>query len=125
MNQTSANIIGYPLSGIFGLAFESIAQTQTLPLWEAVMQSGQVTEQAMGFFLKRYRGDASASTIESDGGEFSLGSLDTSKYTGDINYVSISSSDTDYWRIPTEAVTINGNLISGVVSFYPPLHALY
>lgn len=115
VNQTSANIIGYPLSGIFGLAFESIAQTQATPLWQAVMESGQVTEQAMGFFMKRYRGDVDASSIESDGGEFSLGALDTSKYTGDINYVSIASSDTDYWRIPTQATTINGNVISGVV----------
>ena len=43
-------------------------------------------------------------------------SLDTSLYTGDVNYVSISSNAQDYWRIPTEATTVNGNVISGVVS---------
>jgi hypothetical protein len=37
------------------------------------MKSGQVTEQAMGFFMKRYRGDVNAAMIESDGGEFTLG----------------------------------------------------
>lgn len=73
VNSTSANVIGYPLSGILGLAFESIAQTQATPFWEAVMKSGQVTEEAMGFFMKRYRGDNSAAMIESDGGEFTLG----------------------------------------------------
>jgi len=73
VNSTSANVIGYPLSGILGLAFESIAQTQATPFWEAVMESGQVTEEAMGFFMKRYRGDVDASMIESDGGEFTLG----------------------------------------------------
>ena len=73
VNQTSANVIRYPLSGILGLAFESIAQTQAPPFWEAVMTSGQATEQTMGFFMKRYRGDLSASVIEPDGGEFSLG----------------------------------------------------
>jgi hypothetical protein len=116
VNATSANIVGYPLSGIFGLAFQSIAQTEAPPLWEAVMKSGQVTEQTMGFFLQRYRGDPSAQSVESQGGEFTLGSLDTSKYTGDINYVSISSSDADYWRIPTQAIAVQGATVSGVVS---------
>jgi len=45
-----------------------------------------------------------------------VSSLDTSVYTGDINYISISSNDRDYWRIPTQATTVNGNTISGVVS---------
>jgi len=73
VNSTSANVIGYPLSGILGLAFESIAQTQAPPFWEAVLTSGQATEQTMGFFMKRYRGDLSAQTIEPEGGEFALG----------------------------------------------------
>ena len=80
------------------------------------MESGQVTDQLMAFFMQRYRGDPTASTVETDGGEFTLGSLDSSKYTGDINYVSISSSDADYWRIPTQAVTVQGTQVSGVVS---------
>ena len=42
--------------------------------------------------------------------------LDTSKYTGQMNYISISTQDEAYWQIPVQAVTIDNQTVSGVVS---------
>lgn len=33
-------------------------------------------------------------------------------YNGSFNYISIDKSDEDYWRIPLEALTIQGNSVS-------------
>lgn len=41
---------------------------------------------------------------------------DTSLYTGNINYISIPTSNTDYWRIPLEGVTVGGSTVSVSVS---------
>jgi hypothetical protein len=56
-----------------GLGWESIAQTGATPFWEALAESGTWTTQEMGVFMKRYRGDTSASSVESEGGSLTLG----------------------------------------------------
>ncbi|ORY24226.1 endopeptidase, partial [Naematelia encephala] len=112
VNDTSAQLISDPLSGLMGLAWKSIAQSGATPFWEALAASGSWSSAEMGFFLQRYRGDASASSVETNGGEFSMGGLDTSKFTGDMNYISIDSSDLDYWRISMQAITVQNSTVS-------------
>jgi hypothetical protein len=116
VNRTTANILTNPISGIMGFGWEAIAQTRATPFWEAVAESGAMSNPLMGFYLKRYRGDANAAAVESDGGEFALGEVDQSKISGDINYISFDSSAKDYWRIPMQAITVQGSQVSGVVS---------
>lgn len=38
--------------------------------------------------------------------------LNTSLYNGSVNYISIDDSEKDYWRIPLEAMVIQGNSVS-------------
>ena len=47
--------------------------------------------------------------------------VDSSLYTGDINWIDIPSSQRDYWRIPLEGMMVQGNNIDITVS---PLYTL-
>ncbi|WVW79578.1 hypothetical protein I302_101547 [Kwoniella bestiolae CBS 10118] len=112
VTSTTARLISAPLSGLMGLAWRSIASSKATPFWQALAASGSWTDPEMGFYFARYRGDNFASSVETDGGEMILGGTNTSKYTGAINYISIDSDDLDYWRIPAQAVTVQGNQVS-------------
>ena len=116
VNETTASLISNPLSGLMGLAWKSIAQSGATPFWETLAASGSWDSAEMAFYLKRYRGDDSASQVESDGGEFTMGGLDSSKYTGDMNYITIDSDDQDYWRIPLQGLTVQGTSVTTVSS---------
>ncbi|EIW65821.1 hypothetical protein TREMEDRAFT_46056 [Tremella mesenterica DSM 1558] len=112
VNETTSSLISAPLSGLMGLAWKSIAQSQATPMWQALAASGSLSSPEMAFYLQRYRGDSSAAQVESSGGEFTLGGLDSSKFTGSMNYISISADDEDYWRIPVQGLTVDGTSIS-------------
>jgi len=112
VNSTSSNLINAPMSGLMGLAWSSIAQTRATPFWQALAASGSWTSQEMGVFMARWRGVAGVQQVESNGGSLYLGGTDTSLYTGNINYISIPTSNTDYWRIPLEGVTVGGSTVS-------------
>ncbi|WWC72882.1 uncharacterized protein I206_106846 [Kwoniella pini CBS 10737] len=112
VTSTTAQLISAPLSGLMGLAWKSIAASGATPFWQALAASGSWTDSEMGFYLARYRGDNYASSVESEGGQLTLGGTNTSTYTGAINYISIDSDDLDYWRIPAQAVTVQGSQVS-------------
>ncbi|WWC63811.1 uncharacterized protein I303_106416 [Kwoniella dejecticola CBS 10117] len=112
VTSTTARLISAPLSGLMGLAWKSIAASGATPFWQALAASGSWTDAEMGFYLARYRGNNYASSVESEGGELTLGGTNTSTYTGAINYVSIDEDDLDYWRIPAQAVTVQGSQVS-------------
>ncbi|WVQ63697.1 uncharacterized protein L199_001850 [Kwoniella botswanensis] len=112
VTSTTARLISAPLSGLMGLAWKSIASSGATPFWQALAASGSWSDPEMGFYLARYRGDNSASSVESQGGELILGGTNSSKYTGSINYISIDEDDLDYWRIPAQAVTVQGSQVS-------------
>ncbi|OCF56098.1 endopeptidase [Kwoniella mangroviensis CBS 10435] len=112
VTSTTARLISAPLSGLMGLAWKSIASSEATPFWQALAASGSWSDPEMGFYLARYRGDNFASSVESQGGELIFGGTNSSKYTGSINYISIDQSDLDYWRIPAQAVTVQGSQVS-------------
>jgi hypothetical protein len=73
VNQTTAGLVSSPISGLMGLAWESIAQTGATPFWEALAQSGTWTTQEMSVYMKRYRNAVNPSDVETDGGSLTLG----------------------------------------------------
>lgn len=112
VTNISTNLISNPLSGLMGLAWASIAQTGATPFWQNLASSGKWSQAEMGFYMRRWRGVRGVQTVESDGGELTLGGLDSSKYTGSVNYISFPSSNEDYWRIPVQGMTVQGNTIT-------------
>ncbi|RSH80807.1 hypothetical protein EHS25_006976 [Saitozyma podzolica] len=112
VNATSSNLIVNPLSGIMGLAWKTIAQTGATPFWQNLASDGAWSSQEMGFYLRRWRGVTGVTHLETSGGEFTMGGVDSSKYTGDINYISIPSGNTDYWRVAVQGMTVQNDSIS-------------
>lgn len=80
-----------------GLGFQSIAASQATPFWEALVnQDGTLDSPLMAFQLTRFTDVQGAQSLE-PGGTFTLGAVNTSLYTGDIDYQSIPSGQQGYW----------------------------
>ena len=83
-----------------GLAFEKIASSGTIPLWQSLVQTqGTLDSPVMALQLTRFVNDPRVRAVEY-GGTFSLGSTNTSLYTGDVDYHDIPSGSIGYWTIP-------------------------
>lgn len=112
VSEASDNLLQQPYSGLMGLAFETLASSGAMPFWEELVTTNQWPMPAMGFYMARYRDDYTATQVEENGGWFSMGYLNQSLYTGDVNYVSINQNDRDYWRIPVQGGQIQGSAVS-------------
>jgi len=110
-DQLSANLISSPASGLIGLAFQPISQSKAVPLWETLASSGAWTEPLMAFQLTRYNNGSDVHSLE-PGGTFTMGAVNTSLYTGDIDYNDIPDGDSTYWVQTITAITSQGNPIS-------------
>lgn len=73
VTQASSGLLRYPLSGLMGLGWQALASSGAMPFWQRLASSGNWAEQTMGFYMKRYRNQLGATSLESDGGEFTMG----------------------------------------------------
>jgi len=71
-----------PMDGILGLAFQAIAQDGALPVVPHMYQQGLISKELFGVFL----GNNSV-------GEIVLGDVDTDRFTGEIQYVSLTAEE--------------------------------
>jgi cathepsin D len=111
--QTSDNLLTGDNTGIIGLAFESIASTQAVPLWQALQQGGNLAQPYLSFFLERLKDDTNAPADNAFGGVFTLGGTNQSFYTGDIDFQPFpSGTQQSFWLQTVKAVTVNGNSVS-------------
>ncbi|KAI0073925.1 aspartic peptidase A1 [Panus rudis PR-1116 ss-1] len=112
VTQTSDNLLSSPLSGLLGLAFESIASSQATPLWQTLVNTpGTLDEPVMAFQLTRFTNATNAETLE-PGGTFTLGATNSSLYTGDIDYQNVPSGSPGYWILQLSGLTVQGSSIS-------------
>lgn len=109
VNQITSNFLVSPVSGLMGLAFQTIAQSRAMPFWEALASGNHLTTPEMSFWLTRFVNDPQAQALE-PGGAFTLGGTNSSLFTGDIDFVNIPSGVTpSFWLLPLQAVTVQGN----------------
>ncbi|KAK4054929.1 hypothetical protein OIV83_000853 [Microbotryomycetes sp. JL201] len=101
------NIVDGSISGILGLGFQSIAQSGATPLVQALAQNGSLPSPEIGFAFKTYAYDE-LTNDEMPGGTMTIGGVDSSAYTGDINWISLVQPE-GYWQIPLEGITVEGN----------------
>jgi cathepsin D len=99
------NIVEDDISGILGLGWQSIASSQATPLVQKLWQDGRLPEPVIAFALETYAYDELTKS-NLPGGTMTIGGVDTSAYTGDINYISLVAEG--YWDIPLQGVTVNG-----------------
>jgi cathepsin D len=93
-----------------GLAWPSLAQTGANPFWLALTESGALENPLFAFSLARFSDVSSATSTETKGGNMDIGFTDSSHFSGSINYISLAQEN--YWLIPLQAITINGNKLN-------------
>jgi len=82
-----------------GLAWQSIASSGAEPLWQTLASSGAWDEPVMTFQITRFSNISQVRTLE-PGGTFTMGTLNSSLYTGDIDYVDLPDDAVTYWTLP-------------------------
>ena len=87
-------------SGSMGLAFDTIARTESIPFWQTLADSGQLTTPEMSFWFTRLLGDLDAQG-EGFGGVFTLGGRNKTLYTGDVEFLPLVTNvgRETYWLL--------------------------
>ncbi|VDC02988.1 unnamed protein product [Peniophora sp. CBMAI 1063] len=109
-DTVESGLIDSPVSGLLGLAWKGLSSSGATPFWEQLYESNVLDSPVMGFYLSRYLNVSQASSLES-GGTFTLGALNTSLYTGDVDYQDLAQDDL-YWTLSIANATVNDNTIS-------------
>ncbi|KAJ4470124.1 acid protease [Lentinula aciculospora] len=110
-DQVSDGLLNSPVSGLLGLAFQTIASSGASPLWETLASSGAWDQPLMAFQLTRFNNDSQVQELE-PGGTFTMGATNTSLYTGDIDYNDIPDNEESYWLQTVSSITSQGNAIT-------------
>jgi cathepsin D len=108
VDQTTDGIFDGSITGFLGLAFQSLAVTQAVPFWQALVNNNLFASPEMSFWLTRYLNDTNAQTDE-PGGILTLGGANTTLYSGNIEFLNMSSSSTQsYWLLEMSSVSVQG-----------------
>ncbi|XP_037818031.1 lysosomal aspartic protease-like [Lucilia sericata] len=102
MNEPGNSFTDANFDGIFGMAYQSLAENNVVPPFYNMFAQGLVESDVFSFYLKR-EGSAIA------GGELILGGVDSSLFKGDITYVPVSQQG--YWQFEVSSGSINGQSI--------------
>jgi len=85
--------------GILGLAFPILSVNKVPTVFENMASQGLVDKNLFSFYLGTESGAK---------GELLLGGIDENHYTGDINYVPLSSAT--YWEVTLGGLTVDGTV---------------
>ncbi|KDQ50723.1 hypothetical protein JAAARDRAFT_41815 [Jaapia argillacea MUCL 33604] len=110
-DQVSSGLLSSPVSGLLGLAWQTIASSGATPFWQTLAGSGTWDTPVMAFQLTRFVNDNSAKTLE-PGGTFTMGAVNNSLYTGEIDFQNIPSGQVSYWILPLTSLTVQGAAVT-------------
>jgi len=88
-----------PADGIMGLAFPSISQLMQNPFFFTAEAQGSVAANLFAFKLSQ------------NDSELFLGGTDSTKFTGNIEYHTLSSTN-GFWQIGNFSATVNGQIVT-------------
>ncbi|XP_076857363.1 pepsin A-like [Brachyhypopomus gauderio] len=102
LSQTEAPFMASMLAdGILGLAYQSLSSDDATPVFDNMMSQGLVAQDVFSVYL---------SNGGQQGSVLLLGEIDTAYYTGNINWIPLSSET--YYQITMDSVTINGQVVA-------------
>ncbi|XP_054419789.1 pepsin A [Pteronotus mesoamericanus] len=90
-----------PFDGILGLAYPSIASSGATPVFDNMWNQGLISQDLFSVYL---------SSNDQSGSVVMFGGIDSSYYTGNLNWVPLSSET--YWQITVDSITMNGETIA-------------
>lgn len=97
VDKMTSGLVDGSIAGIMGLAFQTIASTQAVPFWQALISNNQFSSPEMSVFLTRFLDDSNASEDE-PGGILTFGGTNNTLFAGDIDFQDFPSGSTpSYW----------------------------
>ncbi|XP_011798184.1 PREDICTED: pepsin A-4-like [Colobus angolensis palliatus] len=90
-----------PFDGILGLAYPSISSSGATPVFDNIWNQGLVSQDLFSVYL---------SADDKSGSVVIFGGIDSSYYTGSLNWVPVSVEG--YWQISVDSITMNGEAIA-------------
>ncbi|KAF8902934.1 aspartic peptidase domain-containing protein [Gymnopilus junonius] len=109
VDRLTTGLLDGPVSGIMGLAFQTIASTHAVPFWQALVNNNQLSSPDMSFWLTR--ADRNSAAQEVAGGVFTLGGTNSSLFSGDIDFQDMPVSSPSFWLQTLSAATVQGNSV--------------
>jgi len=106
VDAMTTGLVNAPVSGLMGLAFESLASTQATPFWQTVTNNNQLSNPEMSFWLARDLHPLSEDFLAS-GGVFTLGGTNSTFFSGNIEFLSLASTPS-FWLLSLASLTVNG-----------------
>ncbi|KAK6996857.1 acid protease [Favolaschia claudopus] len=95
------------LSGILGLAFPGLSDFGNVtPFWQAILSTNATATPEMGFWLSRSTGTDNMKT-EEPGGVFTFGGVNTSLYSGEIEFLDLTGPSSSFWSLEVSGQAIN------------------
>ncbi|KAJ7668345.1 aspartic peptidase domain-containing protein [Mycena rosella] len=110
-DEVTNELLTAPVSGLLGLAWKSIASSGATPFWETLASGNSWDSPLMAFQLTRFINQSRSSDLEA-GGSFTMGFVNSTLYSGDIEYINMPTSTQSYWILPITAITVQGNSIT-------------
>ncbi|BGP16921.1 hypothetical protein JCM10213_007366 [Rhodosporidiobolus nylandii] len=110
--DSSASVVdALPSDGIMGMAFSTIATSGAPTFFENAITQGAVSQQVFSYYETRASDSTSKAKGTIAGGELCVGCIDSSKFTGSLNYVPVASQS--YWSVNADGIAVNGAVVSG------------
>ena len=95
VDEITSGVLTSPISGLLGLGWAQLAASGATPFWQSLAQSNDtLSERLFGIQLARYGNDSDAQAQE-PGGTFTLGAVNTTLFTGEIDYQDVPQ--VGYW----------------------------
>ncbi|KAF8552734.1 acid protease [Imleria badia] len=110
VTQVSQGVLSNPVSGLMGLGWQTIASSNAPPFWQTLASKGTWSQPVMGFQLTRFVNDSSARPLE-PGGSFTMGFVNSSLYTGSIDYQNLVTTPS-FWMLSLTKLTVQGSGLS-------------
>ncbi|KAJ4490934.1 aspartic peptidase domain-containing protein [Lentinula aciculospora] len=114
-DELTNGLLDGPVSGIIGLAFQSIASTDSTPLWQTLVNAGDLSSPEMSFWIARESSSSSTSSVDGDtevpGGVFTLGGSNTTLFSGDIEFLDTQGTPS-FWLLNMNAITVQSQSVS-------------
>ncbi|KAJ7252761.1 acid protease [Mycena haematopus] len=111
VDQVSGGLLTSPVSGLLGLAWQSIASSGATPFAQTLATGNSWDSPVMAFQITRFLNQSRSQELEA-GGSFTMGFVNSTLYTGNIEYINMPTATNSYWILPITAMTVQGNSIS-------------
>ncbi|THH11877.1 hypothetical protein EW146_g7899 [Bondarzewia mesenterica] len=107
----SSGLLTNPVSGLLGLAWQAISSSGATPFWQNLYEKNAWDQPVMAFQLTRFQNLTNVAALE-PGGTFTMGNVNTSLYTGNIDYQNIPISTPTYWTLPLTNITVGSSSVT-------------